>query len=185
MRLSGETGFYAWLNNIPVFAEDPVQKKSRVLVHQLLRYGLIDVIDPQNIAPAVDYHIMRLYVRTARVRPIGETLRERLNEGKKVRIEIVTSLRRAVEEAMHYSSVCAGIRIDELNHIEWQIARSFCVRHQARCESGPLPEKPIDQVVANLSCKSGGGCPLAIGCQGARDPQLRRVVDPQSLRSYY
>jgi len=185
ITLAGKEGVYSWLNKVPVFAEDPIQKKSRILIHQLLRYGLVIVADPQNIAPAVDYHIIRLYVRTARVRPLKGELMERLKAGGTARVEFITSLRKAVEEAMYYSAAGAGVRIDELNHIEWQIARSFCVRQEALCHCGPLTEKPIDEMVLTLSCKAGGGCPYANDCQGALDAQLRGIVDPQSIKSYY
>lgn len=183
--LSGKDGIYSWLNNIPVFAADPIQKKARVLVHQLLRYGLISVTDPENISPAVDYHLIRLYVRTARVRPVNDEWDQRLKEGGKARVEPVTALRRAVEEAMYYTATGAELRVDELNHIEWQIARSFCLRQEPRCNTGPLIEKPVDNAVAELSCKAGCACPLIAQCVGARDAQIREAIDPQSARSYY
>ncbi len=186
MQLSGNHGTYHWLNQFPMFAEDPVQKKSRILIHQLLRYGLISVADPENIAPAVDYHLIRLYVRTARVRPVQTALIEQLKKGEGMRIGHVTALRCAVEEAMHYSAAGAGLRIDELNYIEWQIARSFCVRQQARCTLGPIPEKPIDKVVASLpSCKAGIGCPFVAECQGSYDSGLKQIAEPPTIKSYY
>jgi hypothetical protein len=185
VSLSGREGIYSWLNNIPVFAADPIQKKSRVLVHQLLRYGLISVTDPEHISPAVDYHLIRLYVRTARVRPVNDEWEQRLKEGGKVRVEPVTALRRAVEEAMYYTATGAELRVDELNHIEWQIARSFCLREDPRCSAGPLIEKPVDSAVSELSCKAGCVCPLRAECLGARDAQIREVLDPQSAKSYY
>lgn len=183
--LSGKEGVYSWLSNIPVFAVDPIQKKARVLVHQLLRYGLISITDPEHISPAVDYHLIRLYVRTARVWPESEEWEQRLKEGGKARVEPVTALRRAVEEAMYYTATGAELRVDELNHIEWQIARSFCLRQEPRCHVGPLIEKPIDNAVAELSCKAGCACPLRTECVAAHDAQFREVLDPQSVKSYY
>jgi hypothetical protein len=185
VSLSGHEGIYSWLNNIPVFSADPIQKKARVLVHQLLRYGLIKVTDPEHISPAVDYHLIRLYVRTARVRPANDEWEQRLKEGGKARVEPVTALRRAVEEAMYYTATGAELRVDELNHIEWQIARSFCLRENPRCYAGPLIEKPVDSTVSALSCKTGCTCPLRMECLGARDAQVREVLDPQSAKSYY
>lgn len=185
VRLSGQGGVYAWLDHLPVFAEDPIKKKARVLVHQLLRYGLISVADPEHIAPAVDYHIMRLYARTARVRPRDDESGEILQVNGKSLPKRVTDLRRAVEEAMYYTAMGAEIRIDELNHIEWQIARSFCIRIGPRCNGEPLSEKPIDTTVSRLSCQLGGKCPLVLNCQGIRDPKLREIVDPRSIKSYY
>jgi hypothetical protein len=184
INIEGDCGIMPWLNKFRVFSGDPLQKKSRVLIHQLLRYGLINVKDPENVRPAVDYHIMRLYVRTGRVIPVTEEAFERVRQEEVARVEFLTHLRRAVEEAMWHSAVGAGLRMDHLNHIEWQIARSICVRSGARCRIGPIPEKPIDEALVSLAA-SRGGCPLATYCQGYHDPELRSIVDPRSVRPYY
>jgi hypothetical protein len=182
LYLSSVNGLYAWLNTISVFSDDPLQKKSRVLVHQLLRYGLISVIDPENIYPAIDYHLIRLYIRTDRVRPLSLNMKEQLKSGDTVRVEVATALRRAVEEAMYYSAAGANLRIDALNHFEWQIARSFCTRKEARCHSNYIESKPID---IELSAFSDSVCPYVLKCPGVHDPLLRSLSDPQSVKSYY
>lgn len=183
VRLSGADGLYAWLNKIRIFSDDPVRKKARVFVHQLLRYGLIEVLDPEHIAPAVDYHLMRLYVRTGRVRPIEEWEERLKQEDPTGRIEPITALRRAVEESMYYTATGADLRVDEVNHIEWQIARSFCLRKSPHCSSGPLAEKPVDTAVAKLSCQLGDRCPLAFECLAATDSSLREMVELKSAKS--
>jgi hypothetical protein len=182
--LGGSRGLYRWLNNIKAFAEDPLQKKTRMFVHSLLQFGLIAVADPENIQPAVDYHLIRLYVRTGRVLPAQADLLDRLTSEGTPRVEFHTELRAAVEEAMFYTASGAGIRIDELNHIEWQIARSFCVRKNARCNGPALPEKPVDEFVNGLAIKACG-CPMRSDCRGAVDEVLRSIVDPRSASSYY
>lgn len=184
VKIEGPGGLMAWLKELRVFSDDPLQKKPRVLIHQLLRYGLINVIDPGSVRPAIDYHIMRLYVRTGRVIPITEEAFERVRQEEVARVEFLTHLRRAVEEAMWHTAVGSGLRMDHLNHIEWQIARSVCIRSGARCKMGPIPEKPIDESLARLAA-SQGGCPLSTYCQGYRDPELRSIVDPRSVRPYY
>lgn len=184
-QLRGEGGIYNWLASMDVFNEDPVQKKARVLVHQLLRYGALEVRDPENIAPAIDYHLMRLYARTGRVRPTSTETLDRLLTHQMFRVEFITHFRRAVEEAMWYTASGAQLRIDQLNHVEWQIARSFCVREGARCDGPYLASKPIDSSVAGLSSASTGACPLRSQCLGASDTSLRNIVDPISSRPFY
>lgn len=185
VTLSGEHGLYKWLNGLHVFSQDPLHKKTRVFVNQLLRFGLIEVFDIENIQPAIDYHIMRLYVRTGRVFPVSEDKIGPLIEGKTARVEFNNHLRYAVDEAMWYTMAGAGLRMDKLNHIEWQVARSFCVRGSARCHLEPVQEKPVDKCVRDLSLKGGGGCPLAEYCIGLRDEKLRRLKDPRSVRTFY
>ena len=184
-RLGGQAGVYNWLARIPTFGGDPLQKKSRILVHQLLAYKLLEVADPEKILPAVDYHLMRLYVRTGRVIARKTEIFERLQGDRKVeRVEFVTHLRRAVEEAMWYTSSGAQRPVNQVNHIEWQIGRSFCTRKEARCEGPFLKDKPLDACVQELSPGSPA-CPLRKDCAGAIDESLRSIVDPASSRSYY
>lgn len=185
VTLSGPDGLYSWLDRIEVFSADPLRKKARVLIHQLLRYGLIDVADPSNIAPAVDYHLMRLYVRTARVVAIKPELIDRLAADVKMRIEPITDLRRAVEEAMFHTAAASELRMDQVNHVEWQIGRSFCVRRDPRCTLPPAPDKDVDKAVQDLCAIYGGGCPFASTCEGAVSFRLRRFVEPQSCHAYY
>lgn len=182
--LEGAEGLYPWLSKMAAFNEDPLKKKSRILVHDLLQHGLIEVGDPQNIAPAIDYHLIRLYVRTGRVLPVKVETLNRLSEDGTPRVEFHTDLRAAVEEAMMYTAFGSGLRIDQLNHIEWQIARSFCLRNEPRCNGCALREKPVDPTVESLSLKVRG-CPMMKTCRGASDVQLRSIVDPRSAGSYY
>jgi hypothetical protein len=185
ISLVNTDGLYAWLNKILAFSDDPLQKKSRVLVHQLLRYGLISIIDIEHIYPAIDYHIIRLYIRTERVRPLSINMKEQLKSGKTVRVEVATALRRAVEEAMYYSAAGANLRIDVLNHFEWQISRSFCTRQEARCHCDPIASKPIDNSLIELSYNVNIACPFVLKCPGVHDSFLRKMSDPQSVKSYY
>jgi hypothetical protein len=182
--LAGPGGLYEWLAGIYAFSQDPLRKKSRILVHDLLQHGLIEVADQQNIAPAIDYHLIRLYVRTGRVLPVRVELLDRLSDAGTPRVEFHTDLRAAIEEAMGYTASGAGLRIDELNNIEWQIARSFCVRKEPRCNGCAIREKPVDAFIEALA-RQAKGCPLRRDCRGASDPELRSIVEPRSARSYY
>lgn len=185
VKLSGKNGLYFWLDTIDVFSQDPIRKKARILIHQLLRYGLIVVSDPENVRPAIDYHLMRLYNRTKRVIPVSPEVFDRITNGETARVEFITHLRRAVEEAMWYTAAGAMLRMDMLNHIEWQIARSFCIRKNVRCFLPPLPEKPIDEEIAKLSNGVGGSCPLVEHCGAVKDPRFMKIIDPKSVKPYY
>lgn len=185
ISLGGNNGFYKWLRRIPAYGEDPLQKKSHVLVHQLLAYGLITVADPQNIHPAVDYHLIRLYARNGRIYPKKTELHERLQGERKVaRVEFLNHLRNAVEEAMWHTSNGAHLPIDEINYIEWQIARSFCVRKNPRCDGPFIKEKPIDQSIL-VAFNNQQECPMKKLCAGAKDIKFRSIIDPVSAKSYY
>lgn len=184
LELGGPSGLYSRLDSIEVFSADPLRKKARILAHQLVRRGLVKVSDEKSLAPAIDYHLIRLYVRTGRVVPAAHDMYSALSGGRTMRIGAVTRLRQAVEEAMWHTAEGAGLRMDELNHIEWQIARSFCLRVDPRCLGEPLAEKPVDVPLAELSA-SKGGCPASHWCVAFGSSWRRQLQDPRLARSYY
>ena len=185
VTLGNEGGLYEWLDKYYAYSSDPLRKKSRVLVHQLLRYNIINVRDEYNILPAIDYHLIRLYVRTGRVVPQRQEILERLKIDKTARVEFQTALRRAVEDAMWHTSAEAEIRIDVLNHYEWQIGRSFCLRERTRCERPYLAEKPIDRQLVDQAKELDGKCPLYLVCGSRIDERLLELKDPSSAKIYY
>jgi hypothetical protein len=184
LPLAGQDGLYARLADASCFREDPLAKKARVLAHQLLRLGLIEPSDLDALAPAIDYHLIRLYLRTGRVRPASPELMERLSTRGQLRLPQVTRLRESVEDAMWYTSAGAGLRIDWVNHIEWQIARSVCVRAAPRCASGPVLGKPLDDVAVQL-LGTDRRCPLFTRCAARHEGELARLREPTLRASYY
>jgi hypothetical protein len=126
-QLAGPSGLYELLDALPTFQSDPQRKKTRILVQQLYRYRLVHFVDPEHVRLATEYHLIRLYLRTERVEH-AEGLEFAAESSRASDVRSVTALRLAVEEAMHYTAAAAGMALPDLNEIEWQIARSFCVR---------------------------------------------------------
>ena len=184
VRLAGGGGLYSALETIPAYSEDPLRKKARILAQQWAAFQLASIEDPENILPAIDYHLIRLYMRTNRVHPLQRNDYEKFSTQRMASESKVGDIRHAVEEAMHYTAAAAEMRIDELNHIEWQIARSFCVREEPRCDAGPLEEKPVEESLAQLGI-SQGGCPFRDLCYARKNPVLLRLQDPSLSKSFY
>jgi hypothetical protein len=184
VSVEGPDGLYNFLETIPAFAEDPLRKKSRVLAHQLCGFGLVTIGDPHNLAPAIDYHLIRLYMRTNRIYPARRDDYERYSSQRRASTSKMLDIRGAVDDAMRYTAAAAELRMDRLNHLEWQIARSFCVREEPRCTGGPLAAKPVDRSLAEISINRGG-CPLVGICRARAIPLLQKLQDPTSSRSYY
>ena len=183
-ELGGHDGAYAALAKLSAFSADPLQKKSRVLVHQWISAGSLKVPDAERVAPAVDYHLIRLYLRSNRIHPRSSHTLERFRDGKQIGDRELQGMRSAVEEAMHYTAAGAQLSIADLNHYEWQIARSFCVRAAARCNGPRVEEKPVDQPIAALAAKTGG-CPLRLVCRGAAETRMRELIEPKSSSDFY
>jgi hypothetical protein len=180
-RLNGVEGFYDVMRSVSAFTEDDLEKKVRVLAHDLHREGIVVFKDPQNLRPAVEYHILRLYIRSGRVYPTDESVREQLlTRGASSRTRLVSLLRRAVEEAMDVTAFYAGIDVAGLNYIEWQIGRAVCTAENPRCTSVPFENLPDD-----VAALSDALCPYANFCRSFNEPQYGWYHEPHFQKAIY
>ena len=83
------------LNRCNVFIEDTKEKKRQVLLHRFAASGLVPSVEPL-CRPAIDYHILRLYLRRGDVAPETKTGREYMLASQSRRASTVASLRRTV-----------------------------------------------------------------------------------------
>jgi hypothetical protein len=185
--LGGPSGFYDTIATIPAFTGDPFDKKARVLAHDLHREGIVTFGDPENMRPAVEYHLIRLYLRSGRVVPTSDAVRDELLGGDRpARPRLVKLLRGAVDVAMRQTALYSGIDIASLNYLEWQIGRSICVEELGP-ELAPLHCKapaPIDmpeEVRALAPCQ----CPFANFCSSLNELSYPWFREPQFQKSIY
>jgi hypothetical protein len=180
-KLEGPGGFYDVMGGISAFAEDDVEKKVRVLAHDLFREGIIVFKDPQHLRPAIEYHIIRLYVRTGRVCPTHQSIREHLRLRDVVaRGRYVRLLRKAVEEAMELTAFYAKLDIATLNHLEWQIGRAICTSLRPSCSTAPPADLPSDIA---LLCPQR--CLFAVFCPSYNEPREGWFYEPQVQKAIY
>jgi ribosomal protein L30E len=144
--ITGDTGAVTIISKVPVYNEDPLLKKCNALLHELVRRKLMVVKDPHEIPPAIDYHIMRLYLRTGRVLIKDEELVKRLIQRKRVRIEVITQIRKAVSEALIYTAWLSNTPVSVLNDVEWAYARKACRRDYVWCKD--------EKCILSLICPS-------------------------------
>ena len=185
--LEGPSGFYETIAMIPAFTGDPFDKKARVLAHDLHREGIVKFCDPENLKPAVEYHLIRLYLRSGRVVPTSDAVREELlGDNRPARPRLVKLLRGAVDVAMRQTALYSGIDIATLNYLEWQIGRSICVEELGPkiaplyCEAPAPPEMP-EEVRALALCR----CPFAGFCGSLNEPGYSWFREPQFQKSIY
>lgn len=180
-KLSGPSGFYDVMQSVSAFREDELEKKVRVLAHDLYREHILPFKDPENLRPAVEYHILRLYIRSGRVYPTDESIREQLlSPGTPARARLVKLLRRAVEEAMNLTAFYADIDVATLNYIEWQIGRAVCTAEHPKCTQ--MPREELAEDVAALSDLS---CPYATFCRSFTEPQYGQYHEPHFQKAIY
>ncbi|WP_236201182.1 hypothetical protein [Pseudomonas pseudonitroreducens] len=129
----GGKAFEELMNSFTAYQKDPLKKKTNVLTHDLTTEGIIHFEDEENLEPAVDYHIMRTYLRTGRVIPVDQALFKFFKGTPNPRNYITTKLRETVTEAVKLTSHYSRINIAEINYIEWQIGRSACTNKEPIC----------------------------------------------------
>lgn len=185
--LGGASGFYEIIATIPAYTGDPFDKKARVLAHDLHREGIVTFSDPENLKPAVEYHLIRLYLRSGRVVPASDSVRdELLGERRPARPRLVKLLRGAVDTAMRQTALYSGIDVATLNYVEWQIGRSICVQELGpdlapfHCEA-PAPADMPDDVRALAPY----GCPFADVCSSLNEPRYGWFREPQFQKAIY
>jgi hypothetical protein len=177
-RLHGPDGFMQRLDRFQAFREDPLRKKSNVLVHEIVRDGIATFQDSNKIAPAIDYHIIRLYLRSGRVVPLHRETLDLLKQDSFPRPRLVKLLRQAVSEALSLTALYADRSIPEVNSLEWQIGREVCDRGRPKCRGG-------NASIAERLGLATDGCPYADFCQAFANEEWRVLREPDLKKSFY
>jgi uncharacterized protein (DUF362 family) len=165
------------LEQCRVFSEDIERKKLQVAIHRFAQSGLVLGIDSLS-RPAIDYHIMRLYLRRGEVRPVSALGLEYLTSSRSKRRSTVAALRRTVSSALLSVAEMCNIPIAAVNGIEWWIGRSVCVRNRPDC----LLEGPDAQWLRPRFSR----CPFAETCVALNvDQRLLSVREPNHVSRVY
>jgi len=181
-HLAGPDGFFELMDHFAPYREDPLRKKTNVLTHELVRSGVVQFTDAENIAPAIDYHLIRLYLRTGRVYPLHSFIFEDLASGDpRPRTRLVKVLREKVAEAVRLTAFLGGLTVPDLNFIEWQLGRSICGRGTPTCISG-IRARPLDPEVAKLFDTN---CPYSESCTAFQNPRWLQLQEPVFKKTFY
>ncbi len=147
------------LDHFKAFSEDPLRKKSNILIQLLSRFNLVDFKDPKNINPAIDYHLIRLSLRNGRIKIKDKELKSKIIQQKPITKKEDKLIREKVIEAFRITQKASSRTIPELNWIEWHIARSICIRDEPLCN---LDENNVSEF---LDFESEKKCPLFEFCE--------------------
>ncbi|MCL2382911.1 MAG: hypothetical protein FWC79_01775 [Oscillospiraceae bacterium] len=136
-RLEGQGGLFSSINSIEVFSEDPLHKKTNLLAQILMNDEIIIVEDEYNIEPMVDYHIIRLYLRTGRIKIVNKEIEEKIRKKEELSLEQITELRQMI--AKQIQRVCSKYSktANELNIVDWYTGRNICQKETANCKECP------------------------------------------------
>jgi len=176
--------FHKLMDNFEGYKSDPLKKKTNVLTHDLLKEEIIHFCDSDFVGPAIDYHIMRLYVRTGRVVAAHPIVLEFLKGAPNPRGALVKQLREAVAKAEILTAYYAKLNVADVNYIEWQIGRSICKNVDPHCESSMDKDNGLPEDVKKLC--SSKDCPYKETCISFNQiKEYLTLEEPKFVSTHY
>jgi len=176
-RLAGEGALLGLLSKFQAYA-DPLQKKPVLLAGMLHEIGVWPLHDPQNLKVAMDYHAMRVALRTGIVEVKNETLANDLRQRRPVDSDTNQAVRSAVSAACDLVVSASGLAVFQFDKLIWHLGRSCCFyEHDPICGPAHSGQPCAKHSTCTFIQASTYPCPnvcLFDGvCRGSLDPSYR------------
>jgi hypothetical protein len=163
--------------------DDPHLKKAFVLIKALARLGLFDPADREQLFIPVDYHLIRMALRTGLVTITDPALADQLRSRAPASHDDDWELRQVIKLAYKQLEQAAGVDVFVLDEMFWTMGRSCChYSRPPRCAGCDFTDC---SVMTSFTYPCPGRCPLATVCLGARDEACRSLFEPQLVTTYY
>lgn len=163
--------------------EDPHFKKGYVLLMTYEKHGLFKIKDRENLFVPVDYHLMRVALRSGIVEVIGKSLKKRLQTKSPITAGEESEIRDYVKKAYKIIEQSSEIETFDLNQIFWNLGRSCChYSYEPRCHQCPRTHCSFQQ---SLNYKCIGLCPIVDACIAGYDFEHRNMFEPMIQTTYY
>jgi sugar/nucleoside kinase (ribokinase family) len=132
-----------FLRHIPGYMADPLAKKANLLAVILgaRPEGFLTLSDPESIQPIVDYHMMRVSLRTGLVRIHDPDLQRRIDARMWVGPAEELAIRQATGRAILGLVEHSGCSVAAIDGLFFKTGRAHCVETETpRCSECPLSE---------------------------------------------
>lgn len=179
-RLSGEDGAYSLLSRLRGFA-DPQRKKSTTFLMTCHYSGRWEASDPTSAEPMVDYHRIRLLMRTGCIVVNSEELSTRLRSQWPVNTETADLLRTVARQICKQITALSNVSMFDLDVSLWAHARSCC-RNAPTCMSKRVENESFGLLVDNAV---EGSCVFEDWCSGKQRPEVRSLWEPITVTENY
>ncbi|MCS6845823.1 MAG: queuosine salvage family protein [Caldilineales bacterium] len=184
-RIAGPDGIIARLRAIPAF-QDPLNKKAQLLVGHLDAAGVWPLDDPENLKVCMDYHAMRVALRTGIVEITDPGLRIALKQKAPVTDEINHRVRQVVSDACDRVIALSGVSVYEFDKWIWHLGRSCCFYdHEPICGPRTCHKMDICTYIKAVDYRCLGKCSLDGACKGSRDDDYRALWETNVYTEYY
>jgi len=184
-RLQGEGGILARLAECQAYS-DPIEKKSFLFVMFASRCGAWQIEDLDNLHVAVDYHIMRVALRSGMVRVKDSELEHRLKARDAVSADEDNAIRGAVREACDLLVRYSGQTVFDVDNILWSLGRNCCFYdYDPICGENPCWRQEQCTFVRAVAYHCPGFCLFNGVCLGSRDAAYRAFWETNLYTHYY
>jgi hypothetical protein len=176
-RLAGEGGLLALLSEFRAY-DDPLQKKSMLLAGMLHQIDVWPLRDPENLKVAMDYHAMRVALRSGMVDVQDGALARDLRERNPVHDALNQVVRTTVSSACDIMVQESGMSVFAFDKWIWHLGRSCCFYdHDPICGSGQAAQQCFRRSTCTFIRATSYSCPnvcvLDGVCKGSREPAYR------------
>lgn len=184
-RLRGPGGIFERLAHMPPFL-DPLEKKAHLLTGQLDAAGVWPLEDPENLKVCMDYHAMRVALRTGIVEVTDPGLLIALKQRARVSDEINHAVRRAVSDACDRVIALSGVSVFEFDKWIWHLGRSCCFYdHEPICGTRTCHKMDICTYIQAVDYACPGRCSLDGACKGSRDDFYKAFWETNVYTEFY
>jgi len=174
-------GLYKLLEEFKAY-NDPLRKKSGVLLDFLTTSGVFKIKDPENFAPIVDYHIQRVLLRMGCIEVNDESLRKKLMNFKK--LDSDEEFRIAAQEVLKKISKMSGKTLIELDPLFWSLGRSCCHIKTTLCYDKVCDKNPCT-FYTFMDLTNHNKCVFENICKGGTDEKYRKMLEPNVETHFY
>jgi hypothetical protein len=182
--LHGDPGILALMSEFRAYS-DPIQKKSFLFLMFVSQAGLWEIKDLENLKVAIDYHIMRIALRSGMVRVEG-TLERVLKERREVDAATDNQVRGAVQEACDLLLRHSGHSVFEVDNILWMMGRNCCFYdHEPNCGRSACFKKDKCTFIRSIVYNCPGKCLFDGACLGSLNEEYRKFWETNLYTEYY
>lgn len=178
--INSGNGIYELLEGFQAYS-DPLRKKAGFFIKLCVDAGLIEINDPENLIPIMDYHMQRVLLRTGCVVISDHKLAEDLKGRRPLQTD--HEIRKACTDALKIISDASGHSVLSMNDIFWPLGRSCC-NEKCLCETGSCEKEPCT-VLKTMDIKTHQQCIFDQCCRGKQDPSYRSLWQPEVYTHFY
>lgn len=160
-KMEGKNGMYALLAKTIAYGEDPLRKKATVFIDLADELNLIKFSDWENYVPPIDYHIVRILLRSGVVEVLNKQLLLKLMNYHPAIKAGDLAIRQACIKAVILMAGRSPKKRKKIQGIFWVIGRDCCHEETPNCKNCQLENCTCKRYISN-NCK--GDCFLKESC---------------------